>query len=490
MIKVDDKRLFWSTLAIFSLASALVSLCIGLKQSVWFDEAYSILLARQSYGDIVQLTSQDVHPPVYYWLLKTWMAISGDGELALRSLSVLFLGGSVAMIGVIARRVFGAKTAMLMLPFVAFAPFLVRYGFEIRMYSMVSFIGVLGTYILLLAVEQSSIRTRRQLLCVYAILVALGVYTLYFSVLIWMTHLAWILWRSRATKRTHLAFEAITAYGASFLLFLPWIPVFLSRAGGSTLSSVTHQLNVDNLIGIISFAVLYESPWRLGMLGVAVGLVIASIFVLSMTAYKAVKTKEKPYLILLAGYVVVPVLVLIVVTYFQPIYLERYMAHIIIGGYAFVGVSAAVSLRGRRRIMLLPISVIAVSMIAGLVSLAHYGNYNFQRASVPVVNQVATHIECSEESVVFADDPMIAIEIEYYIRDCPIRFASSSFDMSGGYAPLSESPLRTVEPWNDLRSARKIYYVYYDNPKLAMPSHFERVETYMPGNMAVAVYTY
>ena len=477
-------------LGCFALVAAGLSLYIGLKQSVWFDEAYSILLAKYSFREIITLTAQDVHPPAYYWLLKAWTMVFGDSELALRSLSALFLGLSVGMIGLLLRKLFGAGVALKALPFVVFAPFLLRYGFEIRMYVVVSFIGVAATYILLLAVEQVSVKKRRLLLALYAALVALGVYTLYFSALIWITHLVWILWRSRQTKELRVAAEVIAAYGVSFILFLPWVPVFLSKAGGSTLSNVTHHLDIDNLIGIVSFAFVYESPWELGMLGVFVGLLIAAISYVAIVGFKNAKRKEKPSLLLLAAYVSVPVLVLIVVTYFAPVYLERYIAHFIIGGYALVGTSVALALRGNRKAVIVPIGIIVIAYVIGISNLIGYGNYNFQRPGKgkPVVEQVASHISCDNDAVVFADDPMIAIEIGYYLKDCPIRFASSSYDMSGGYAPLSESPLWTVDPEHELTDARKIYYVYYDNPKLAMPPGLQLVETYMPGGMAVAVY--
>lgn len=490
MKKFSQAQVFWGVVVASALVAAILSLVIGLQQSVWFDEAYSILLAKQSFGEIVRLTSQDVHPPLYYWTFKVWIMACGDSELALRSLSALFLGLSVGTIGLLLRRMFGASIAMRALPFVVFAPFFLRYGYEIRMYSMVSFIGVAATFVLVEALWQVSTKKRRWLLALYAALVALGVYTLYFSALIWITHLVWVAWRWYRTRETSVTIEVLAAYVLSVLFFLPWLPVFLSKAGGGTLSSVTHHLDGANLIGIVSFSFFYESPWHLGLMGVLVGLLVASIIFVAITGFKQVKPKEKPFWLLLAAYTLVPVAVLTVVTYFAPIYLERYIAHFIIGGYAFVGVSVALSLRRAGRFVLLPIGVIVLSYAIGMLNLVEYGNYNFQRPGKgkPVVALVASRISCNEGETVFADDPFIAIEIGYYLKGCQIRFASSSYDMSGGYAPLSESPLWTVNPQEDLKGADTIYYVYYDNPKLAMPEQLRLVETYMPGGMAVAVY--
>jgi len=54
------------------------------------DEAFSWRLTEYSVGELVQRTGADVHPPLYYVLLKGWCAVFGDSLGALRGLSVVF----------------------------------------------------------------------------------------------------------------------------------------------------------------------------------------------------------------------------------------------------------------------------------------------------------------------------------------------------------------------------------------------------------------
>jgi len=177
------RRLTWSErhftplLVVAGLLAVVMSLIIGASQSVWFDEAYSILLARQPVGDLLHLTAVDTHPPFYYLVLKAWAALFGWSEFALRSLSALAAGGAVVTAGLLVKKLFGVRAALVALLFVAFAPFLLRYGFEIRMYALASLIGIAATYVLLLATEAKG---RRQWLLYgfYAVLVTLGVLTL------------------------------------------------------------------------------------------------------------------------------------------------------------------------------------------------------------------------------------------------------------------------------------------------------------------------
>lgn len=54
----------------------LICLCAGvlfllcLKETLGYDEAYTIGMINRSYLDIIKITANDVHTPFYYFLLK------------------------------------------------------------------------------------------------------------------------------------------------------------------------------------------------------------------------------------------------------------------------------------------------------------------------------------------------------------------------------------------------------------------------------------
>ena len=104
-----SERHFIIVLILGAALTMLISLSIGLAQSVWFDEAYSIMLAKQSTGELLRLTGLDTHPPLYYLLLKAWAGMFGWSEVALRSLSVIAAGGAVVFAGLLVKRMFGIK---------------------------------------------------------------------------------------------------------------------------------------------------------------------------------------------------------------------------------------------------------------------------------------------------------------------------------------------------------------------------------------------
>ena len=59
-------------------------------QSYWRDEVFRVLMAKYSFVDIIRLTYNDGQPPLYYFLLKFWINIFGDSEIATRTLSLIF----------------------------------------------------------------------------------------------------------------------------------------------------------------------------------------------------------------------------------------------------------------------------------------------------------------------------------------------------------------------------------------------------------------
>jgi mannosyltransferase len=85
------RRLFVPlTLALILVAGLLLRLHTASTRSIWFDEAWSWRMSQFPLAELIERTAADVHPPLYYLLLKAWTAAFGDSPLAMRSLSALF----------------------------------------------------------------------------------------------------------------------------------------------------------------------------------------------------------------------------------------------------------------------------------------------------------------------------------------------------------------------------------------------------------------
>ena len=489
MIKKLEKY-FIPTLILSAILAMIICFFISSMQSVWFDEAYSIQIAKHPLDQLINLTAIDTHPPLYYLLLKLWAGIFGWSEIALRSLSILSMGGAVIFAGLLVKKLFNARTSIITLPFIIFAPFLLRYGFEIRMYALASLICIAATYFLVCALESKSKIQTRRFYILYAVLVAIGVYTLYYTVLVWIAHLLWLLWRARQNKEKVVSSDWFKAYIGSVILFLPWLPLFLKQITNGALAPISQPMTIDNLVGIFSFSFLYRPNWQLdALLSIIMVFVMVTVIYLSFQVFKIITDKkQRQYLILLLMYVLVPIAILTIIGLFRPMYVERYLAHLLIAGSMFIGICVAVTYRKLNLIFKISSFALVFVMFLGMVQLATVGNYNFQRVQNIQIKQAAREVNCEDGSAVFAAGPYEAIEFSYYLGGCKIYFYSDQAKLGGGYAMLSNSELRIADPSNQLNDKKIVYYVHYGDAKLQMPIDMINVKSQKFDSLVVEKY--
>ena len=100
-------------------------------------------LARRGFIEIAQRTAFDIHPPLYYWLLKIWITMIGDSEIGLRSLSVVLAIWLVYIIFLLGRRLFSARVGLIAAVIATFSPLQIYYAQEARMYMLLTVLGSL-----------------------------------------------------------------------------------------------------------------------------------------------------------------------------------------------------------------------------------------------------------------------------------------------------------------------------------------------------------
>src|SRR4051794_1732263 len=69
------------------------------RRSLWYDEASSWQTATFPFHEMMASVRLNVHMPLYYLLLKVWMAVFGESAAALRGFSVSFGALTVAVMG-------------------------------------------------------------------------------------------------------------------------------------------------------------------------------------------------------------------------------------------------------------------------------------------------------------------------------------------------------------------------------------------------------
>ena len=111
--------------------------------NLWFDESYSVGMAGNSFRDIWEFGSHDVHPILYYYILHIISFITNNSILAFR----IFSGIAITLTGILGfthiRKDFGEKTGLIFSFLIYFSPINSVYANEIRMYAFAMFLVTL-----------------------------------------------------------------------------------------------------------------------------------------------------------------------------------------------------------------------------------------------------------------------------------------------------------------------------------------------------------
>lgn len=103
--------------------------------NIWFDESYSVGLARHTFGEIWSIGGNDVHPILYYWGLHIIYLITGGSILAYRLFSIIPIALMIILGYTHIRKDYGEKTGLIFSFLAAFLPTMALYAVEVRMYS-------------------------------------------------------------------------------------------------------------------------------------------------------------------------------------------------------------------------------------------------------------------------------------------------------------------------------------------------------------------
>lgn len=216
-----------------TLLAGIVLVAIAIRsyqltaRSIWFDEAFTWRLIQFPWGELLTRAGQDVHPPLYYIVIKLWAIIFGSSILALRSFSIAAGAALIALAyGFISSAFRRPRLGLVAALFIAISPWQIALNTEARMYTMAAALS-LG---MLWALQQR----RWVIFSLTAIALA---YTHYYGLLLIAATACWfvsyLLISTRARLGEMLAARALWyglgSYAAIALAYLPWLPVLVRQ---------------------------------------------------------------------------------------------------------------------------------------------------------------------------------------------------------------------------------------------------------------------
>ena len=189
--------------------------------SVWLDEAFSVQVAESPWERFWELLRNDNGPPLYYALLRGWIALFGDGERALRLLSAVVGVAAVVPAIALGREVGGSRASGLAsgLLFACSAQ-LALHARAARMYALVMLLAAVTTWLWARWLRTAS----RTPLLAFALATALGAYTHY-----WFSFLTLAQCAAAAVALRRRSLPLLAAATVGWLPFLAWAPIFAAQ---------------------------------------------------------------------------------------------------------------------------------------------------------------------------------------------------------------------------------------------------------------------
>jgi 4-amino-4-deoxy-L-arabinose transferase-like glycosyltransferase len=243
-------------------------------QPLWGDEGWSFYFTVQPVSDLLALTAIDIHPPLYYLLLKLWLSVAIVSPEAARFFSVIVGTLLIPAVAVLGRRVFDQRVGGVSAFVVTMMPLAVYYAQEVRMYGLVTLLGVLSTYFYVRGRDGLFFKLG------YIICSVAALYTMYFAAFFLVAHLLHaLIFCRRDFSRTVALFVAVG------ILYLPWAVY----AGPRLVDYIGNKREVEGYasLGMVQFlwshlaafsmGHLWEQLWPWIIIGIAIAISVGVI---------------------------------------------------------------------------------------------------------------------------------------------------------------------------------------------------------------------
>ncbi len=173
-------------------AATVLRFLFLVRKPFWFDECFSVEVARLRWRDFFQLLwHREANMALYYLLLLGWLHF-GSSPFFIRSLSVILSLAAVWAIYWLGAKLFDRRVGLLSAALLSFNAYHIRYAQEARSYSLFVLLAILSSGFFVAALRQQSRRSQIG----YVVTSVLAVYAHLYALLLfaaqWLSMRAWI----------------------------------------------------------------------------------------------------------------------------------------------------------------------------------------------------------------------------------------------------------------------------------------------------------
>jgi len=297
-------------------------------QSMWRDEVDALRFATLPWSEMLaNFTRPGWNGPLFYLLLRGWIAGAGTSEFALRFFSLCFGVLGVPLIYVLGRQLFGLSVGLISALLISTSPYLVWYSQEVKMYTLVSILGLLAIYSLQRALKGGGwpwwlAQIGATSLAFYSHILA--------ALLIPVQVLIAFAWWPQLRKRWRQALVSLACLTLPYLPLVVWQAPLALEARDTGFHAYALNQMVVILLNAWSMGITdWGRPWGPALMGLLAlggfGAAMSTLPLFSGHRRERVRESGTARHIVLAVWLLVPLLCIWIISLRQPLFTDRYL---------------------------------------------------------------------------------------------------------------------------------------------------------------------
>ena len=310
----------WLFLLLLLFTEVAVRLFYLARKPFWFDECFSVEVARIGWGNFLRLLWwREANMSLYYLLLRVWLYF-GQREFFIRSLSVVFAAATLPAIYWLAKLLYDRRVALIAVALFTLNAYNVRYAQEARSYALLLLLATLSSGLLIAVLRE---RARRYWLG-YVIVSILAVYAHLYALLLLAAH--WIAVRLLSSAQIAedrpmaLPPQMRRAWITIGCVVLPLL-IFVGKTGAGPIRWIKRP-GVADVLEFFEHLAGSESWILLALFAAAC---VAAVVPTGRRLFARGRTWEVWRLQFLLIWLFFPVLLTVLLSFARPVFLGRYM---------------------------------------------------------------------------------------------------------------------------------------------------------------------
>lgn len=442
------------------ILGSIFILLAAFHEDIWFDESYSVAIANHSFSEIWTITGNDVHPPLYYWMLHILKLIFGSNVIIYRVFSVV----AIIILGILGythiRKDFGKEVGIIFSFLTYFLPVMSTYSQEVRMYSwaclfvMLMIIYAYRIYIKIKNKKEEKLEENKwkkvQLknLILFGIFSICCMYTHYYSLMTaFVVNLALLIFLIKNRKENITILRNFIILGIiQVVLYIPWLHYLFGQmqhvGGGFWIT-----LGLNTLVEVPSFQFRRQLDTVFGFTPETIISLIASIAMyvyIIWKIYQAKKSKEKirPGIMAMILYLII-IGIMLVISLKSPILFSRYLMALT-GIYIF-SLAYIMSIEKNKKITL---AICIIITIMGTVSNIRNININYDESNMKQIEYLRENIQ-KDDIIVYSNIGNGGVIAAFFPENKQYFYNGAYWDVEEAYKAYGPG-METIYNYNDI----------------------------------------